>query len=464
MDSISLRMESLQVKLPSRCERARKRRAREADGGGRKDFEERSSSTSLCSLLSPFLLSIPPLKVPLEVLERMIRYTFLRLTKFTPSSDPYPLQNTTHLLLVSKAFRELCLPFFFYSVTIARPSDYITFFDPESGIFVVGEEGRKRWSIVKALGFGYNVEPPSRFPTQEEDQSSWIVPLVAPDPAELRDVCFFNQTVCLPGHHGPELHAVGEALADQGIRARFLEDISMGYEHSASLLEEDVPELEEWAAIVYDQSLEDEIADRIIQESTDAILISRSDFYGHLVSPNPTRTIPLVLRLSDPIVHLSLLTSIGSGASESLRATLFVYRNGTSSPSPDSPDAHVVTEYFALIRRLLEIYKIELFGYSTTHRPFFLDQFYEPDEEDPDTYGYALGSGQSPSELMLLPEVVSFFSFISFPYFDHSELIRHFLPRLQLYQRRLISGRCLPVSEAIELELRGKTPVVVDST
>ncbi|KAL7411905.1 hypothetical protein BDY24DRAFT_416808 [Mrakia frigida] len=71
--------------------------------------------------------------IPLEVLRHILTFTFPRRTPTTPFSDPYPLRNTTHLLLVSKAFRELCLPLFFQSITIARPSDYITFIDDWGG-------------------------------------------------------------------------------------------------------------------------------------------------------------------------------------------------------------------------------------------------------------------------------------------------------------------------------------------
>jgi len=275
---------------------------------------------------SPFFHS-----VPLEVLERILRDTFLRLTKYTPSSDPYPHRNTTHLLLVSKSFRELCLPFFFYSVTISRPSDFITFFDPEEGIFVVGEEGKARWSYVQLLGFG--VEPPSHFPTLEEDQPSWLVPLVPPEPGQLRNVCFFNEEVCSPVQTQQELYAVGKALQDEGTRARVLESIKAEYEQSVL---GDKPELEVWVRLMFGSSLEEQIEDRIVQEATDGIMESRSDFYANLVATPTGRRLPLVFRLSDHVLHLSLLTSITNLTPDLLHATFFLYRNPVSSPSPDS--------------------------------------------------------------------------------------------------------------------------------
>lgn len=108
------------------------------------------------SPLTPALLP----ELPLEILERILLYTFRRRTETTPSSDPYPLRRTTHLLLVSRSFRELCLPIFFQSITIARPSDYITFFDPEDGL-ISGDEGEQRWSFVRELCIVSSIGPPS---------------------------------------------------------------------------------------------------------------------------------------------------------------------------------------------------------------------------------------------------------------------------------------------------------------
>ncbi|KAL7414601.1 hypothetical protein BDY24DRAFT_369724 [Mrakia frigida] len=89
--------------------------------------------------------------LPIEVIERILKYTFLRRSKLTPSSDPYHLNGTTSLLRVSRGFRELCLPFFYHSITITTSFHWTTFFDPEHGIFVAGEDGRKRWNYVREV-------------------------------------------------------------------------------------------------------------------------------------------------------------------------------------------------------------------------------------------------------------------------------------------------------------------------
>ncbi|KAL7409165.1 hypothetical protein BDY24DRAFT_404196 [Mrakia frigida] len=104
--------------------------------------------------LSSFVRSHPEIplpELPLEVLLKILEYIFLRPSPTTPASPHQMLNGTTHLLLVSKSFRTICLPIFFRSVTIYRTSDFATFFDSRRGIFVVTAEGRKRWDMVKEL-------------------------------------------------------------------------------------------------------------------------------------------------------------------------------------------------------------------------------------------------------------------------------------------------------------------------
>lgn len=95
------------------------------------------------------------------------------------------------------------------------------------------------------------------------------------------------------------------------------------------------------------------------------------------------------------------------------------------------------------------IYAIELFGYSTSHRPFFLDQFHDTEEAFV-TYRYAT---TQVGDLMLLPDVVSVSCLLS-AVSNSSDSIDPSL--VQIYEHNLANGRSLPLSEALELELRGK--------
>ncbi|KAL7416599.1 hypothetical protein BDY24DRAFT_412098 [Mrakia frigida] len=94
-----------------------------------------------------------PLSLPLEVIEHILKLAFLPAVPFSAqdSTEPTPPRSTSHLLLVSKGIRQICLPFFWRSITISKPDDWISLFDPKEGIVVVGEEGRKRWELVEEV-------------------------------------------------------------------------------------------------------------------------------------------------------------------------------------------------------------------------------------------------------------------------------------------------------------------------
>lgn len=96
-------------------------------------------------------MSSPPHSVPLEVLERILRLAFEPTdpSSFTPA--PSPPRGTSHLLLLSRGVRELCLPHFFKTVSISQPSGWVTLFGKDAGVLVVGEEGRRRWEWVEEL-------------------------------------------------------------------------------------------------------------------------------------------------------------------------------------------------------------------------------------------------------------------------------------------------------------------------
>jgi hypothetical protein len=117
----------------------------------------------------------------------------------TPSSDWTHLKGTTHILLVSHAFRELALPFFFHTVVISRPEHYVTFFDPEHGLFVADETARKRWSFVRQLGVVRWVRPeisPTDLPDGPE--GNFLVPLQIPEGGNVKISCILDSNMWGP--------------------------------------------------------------------------------------------------------------------------------------------------------------------------------------------------------------------------------------------------------------------------
>ncbi|KAL7414625.1 hypothetical protein BDY24DRAFT_414338 [Mrakia frigida] len=117
-------------------------------------------------------------RLPVEVIERILKLTLLRPTKLVPTSDPNHLAGTSHLLQLSKGFRELCLPFFYHSITISKQSHYVAFFGPEDGLFV-GEKGRELWSFVKELGIVVGVDVPL-LSSPSPLSPYYLIPLVIP--------------------------------------------------------------------------------------------------------------------------------------------------------------------------------------------------------------------------------------------------------------------------------------------
>ncbi|KAL7413634.1 hypothetical protein BDY24DRAFT_441420 [Mrakia frigida] len=100
----------------------------------------------------------PPLRVPLEVLERILSFTF---ASPPPSPPPLPLQDgpcpfitppigSSSLLLVSKGVRQLSLPLYYQSISICDGSDWKRFLDPQNGL-LVGDDNEERRSWVKEI-------------------------------------------------------------------------------------------------------------------------------------------------------------------------------------------------------------------------------------------------------------------------------------------------------------------------
>ena len=92
----------------------------------------------------------PPPSLPIELIEQILSLTFPS-NPSTPFYPPTPLPSTSHLLLVSTGFSLLVSPFFYRSITIRRPQDWIAFFHPERGIFIVGNRAEERRSFDQEL-------------------------------------------------------------------------------------------------------------------------------------------------------------------------------------------------------------------------------------------------------------------------------------------------------------------------
>jgi len=110
-----------------------------------------------------------PLRVPLEVFEKILSFAFTPLASPSSSSSSSsatpitsedlisPPLGTSHLLLVSKGTRQLALPFYYSIVSIAKGADYSTFLDPKKGL-LVGENNEERAFFVKELWINVAVE------------------------------------------------------------------------------------------------------------------------------------------------------------------------------------------------------------------------------------------------------------------------------------------------------------------
>jgi hypothetical protein len=115
---------------------------------------------------------MPPPTLPVEVLERILDYAFRPTPssplQSTPSSLPTPLPHALPLLLISRSFRLLALPFFYRSITIVKSQDWSTLFDSDRGLFTDAEEGKKRWGWVKELCWDPRAFPPLADPRDWE--------------------------------------------------------------------------------------------------------------------------------------------------------------------------------------------------------------------------------------------------------------------------------------------------------
>lgn len=152
----------------------------------RERAEETANGNDRAHTSSPRLQDLP-----LEILERILNFVFLQTSPTTPSSPPRRLYR--HLTLVSHSFRQLVLPFLFTSILIARPSDFITFFDPKHGLLVAGENGRKRWNYVKEIRLVRKVSPPlSRVYVED---GPFTTPLALPTGRRVDHFCILDAPV-----------------------------------------------------------------------------------------------------------------------------------------------------------------------------------------------------------------------------------------------------------------------------
>ncbi|KAL7414642.1 hypothetical protein BDY24DRAFT_29399 [Mrakia frigida] len=214
--------------------------------------------------------------LPIEVIERILKYTFLRRSKLTPSSDPYHLNGTTSLLRVSRGFRELCLPFFYRSITITRSSDWTTFFDPEHGIFVAGEDGRKRWNYVRELAIVFDVVPPFvNSYSQVQDSQHYLSPMTLPSNDHHLDVlCVLDRREDQADWRDrEELRRLAENIKNQAVvRAQILHGLREDYKDDLGFSPASSGDLEDWIQDqVIGRSIDSEVRIRVENRTIDFI-------------------------------------------------------------------------------------------------------------------------------------------------------------------------------------------------
>lgn len=293
-------------------------------------------------------------------MERIITYTFLRRTPTTPYSDPFPLNNTSHLLLISHSFSSLALPIFYRSVTISRPSHYQTFFNPQTGLFVFGEEGRNRWSWVREICILSSIFPPlvpSR-PPQVDDETSWVVPLVFPkSERKLELACIMDRVRFLEEEPSLQLDVrrlVEEAQANPSMRSKSSALLREEFVEDTEILEQEIieEELEAWSVMMYDASLEERI-DELVQTNTELwIEGERERVFSHVLRCGN----PVVLALPhDPFTHEPLLSS-----TQPFTPILQLHLE----PGSKEVASEVLFDSVSNLRSGVGVAEVQLFGYS----------------------------------------------------------------------------------------------------
>jgi hypothetical protein len=136
------------------------------------------SQLPLTDLTDPYLrLNTRRLRVPLELIEHILILLFPfspRPTTEEPSPRaPPPKRNKSHLLLISYHFRRFVLPLFYRTIVIARPEDWMMFFDSERGLLVAGGQGKRRAEWVKELWVFRGAEVPLDW-----ERTDWAQPSI----------------------------------------------------------------------------------------------------------------------------------------------------------------------------------------------------------------------------------------------------------------------------------------------
>ncbi|KAL7414621.1 hypothetical protein BDY24DRAFT_385856 [Mrakia frigida] len=225
--------------------------------------------------------------LPIEVLERILKYTFLRRSKLTPFSDPFHLNGTSFLLLLSKGFRELCLPFFYHTITFFRPSHYTDFFEVCFGP-ALNDLLKGKWEWVREICIVVGVEPPLNHVRRDFLQSrnggpqvpgSRYTTSVWPTYAgNLEAVCLLDATGPLPI---PDPIFDRLVLADVHQNERREECgilLEQEYFASGSPLSFDA-----WTKETFGRGVMDEISERIRRHTTAAIADERGHFFSVVV-------------------------------------------------------------------------------------------------------------------------------------------------------------------------------------
>ena len=199
--------------------------------------------------------------------------------------DRAPPSPPSTLLLVSKGILDLVFPYYYRSINLHKASDWSSLFDPDRGLFVVGEQAERRRNAVVELTIRWEVIP------IDTDRVHPLIAQSAGDPNKIddyyvpiaTDVRFPNLVrVCLTGGPDRELIRAAQSVAERDLSRRL------------------------WASIPRTVSADNltglvsnVVGDRVGGALSRKLKAKRAEIYRNLLSSSPIKTVHLTLRHDD---------------------------------------------------------------------------------------------------------------------------------------------------------------------